>query len=144
MTLDAHRVAEKLWIGASPGPADVAHFDAVFLCAREFQPRDLPCRTYAVLMDDSGAAVLPAELHRSIGAAKLAHQITEKGGRVLMACAQGVNRSSFVAAQLLMRRGYSCSAAIALIRETRSPRCGMMPLCGPAFVRALQEIEGRR
>lgn len=144
MTLDAHRIAPKLWIGAAPGPTDVMPFDAVFLCAVELQPRDLPCESYTVRLDDRGAPVSAAELHRSIGAAKLAHQISKDGGRVLVACAQGVNRSSFVAAQVLMRRGYSCAAAIALIRETRSPSCGMMPLCGPAFVRALQELEARR
>lgn len=144
MTLDAHRIAPKLWIGAAPGPADVMPFDAVFLCAAELQPRDLPCKTYGVRMNDAGAPVSPGELRRSIKAAKVAQRITQEGGRVLIACAQGVNRSSFVAAQVLMRRGYSSAAAIALIRETRSPRCGMMPLSSPAFVRALQELEARK
>lgn len=144
MTLDAHRIAPKLWIGAAPGSSDVAPFDAVFLCAAELQPRDLPCRTYGVRLDDRGAPVSAAELHRSVGAAKIAHQITKDGGRVLIACAQGVNRSSFVAAQVLMRRGYSSAAAIALIREARSPRCGIMPLCGPAFVEALRQLEARK
>ncbi len=50
-------------------------------------------------------------------------------GPTLVHCQAGLNRSSLVAARVLMFGGRSASEAIALVRERRSPAC----LCNPAF-----------
>ncbi|MCX6433819.1 MAG: hypothetical protein NTX29_13945 [Actinobacteria bacterium] len=43
------------------------------------------------------------------------------GSPVLVRCQQGVNRSGFVAALMLLFNGYSAEGAIALLRERRGP-----------------------
>jgi protein-tyrosine phosphatase len=52
-----------------------------------------------------------------------------KSGPVLVQCQAGLNRSSLVTAMALMLSGITADAAIALIREKRSPAC----LCNPMF-----------
>lgn len=47
----------------------------------------------------------------------------------LVHCQAGLNRSNLIAATALKLRGYSANAAIALLRERRSPAV----LCNPAF-----------
>ena len=54
----------------------------------------------------------------------------------LVHCLAGLNRSSLVAARALVLGGMTADAAIALIREKRSPAC----LCNPAFERWLREL----
>jgi protein-tyrosine phosphatase len=53
----------------------------------------------------------------------------EKGWKVLIHCQAGLNRSGLVAAQVLMRDGYTAANAIALLREKRSS----VVLCNRAF-----------
>lgn len=50
-------------------------------------------------------------------------------GPTLLHCEAGLNRSSLVAARVLIRTGMSAEDAISLIRAKRSPAC----LCNPAF-----------
>jgi protein-tyrosine phosphatase len=45
------------------------------------------------------------------------------GGKVLIRCAYGINRSGLVTALVLMREKMSAQDAIDLIREKRHPRC---------------------
>jgi protein-tyrosine phosphatase len=58
-------------------------------------------------------------------------------GPTLVYCQAGLNRSSLVVARALMLRGMNGSAAMALIRERRSPAC----LCNPAFAKWLLSVE---
>lgn len=51
------------------------------------------------------------------------------GKKVLIHCQAGLNRSGLLAAQVLMRHGYSAADAIRLLREKRSP----VVLCNEAF-----------
>lgn len=53
--------------------------------------------------------------------ADLAAEAVTAGRRVLVRCQAGLNRSGLVTALTLIRLGYSAPAAIALIREKRSP-----------------------
>lgn len=143
--VEAHRIAEKLWIGSAPCELAPPHllqpFAAVLLCAQEIQGLALPVRTVGVPMDDAGRPPNDEELSRALGAAELAHNMTARGHRVLVTCAMGVNRSSFVTALVLLRRGYDADAAIALIRKRRVPPSGMKPLSNPYFVETLRAID---
>lgn len=65
----------------------------------------------------------------------------EDGGRVLVRCMAGINRSAMVAAMVMVRQGWLPEAAIRRIREVRSPYC----LFNPNFVehiRAQQPMTG--
>lgn len=55
-------------------------------------------------------------------------------GPMLVHCQAGLNRSALVAALALIRRGMTADAAIALLRERRSPAV----LCNQAFERWLR------
>ncbi len=57
-------------------------------------------------------------------------------GPTLVHCQAGLNRSSLVAARVLMLAGRTADEAITLIRDQRSPAC----LCNPAFETYLRSI----
>lgn len=57
-------------------------------------------------------------------------------GPTLVHCQAGLNRSSLVAARVLMLSGMNASEAIAHLRKTRSAAC----LCNPSFERHLLEL----
>ena len=142
---DAHRIARKLWIGAAPFDCDgLESFDVIVLCARELQWIPTPCEAIRVPLDDGEIqqriGLSSNEFDLALRAAKVIELLTQQNKRVLVTCAKGVNRSSFVAALVLMRRGLSAGAAIAQIRALRAPANGMTPFSNPAFVRQLQEI----
>jgi hypothetical protein len=65
-----------------------------------------------------------------------AYEAWKAGRKVLIHCQAGLNRSGFVAAQVLMRDGYSADDAIALLREKRSPAV----LCNRHFERWLRDL----
>jgi hypothetical protein len=57
----------------------------------------------------------------------------QEGSQVLIHCQAGLNRSGFVTAQVLMRRGMTAKEAVAHLRAKRSP----MVLCNKTFEQAL-------
>lgn len=59
----------------------------------------------------------------------------ERGGKVLVHCQAGLNRSNLVTALALIKRGRTPSEAINLLREKRSP----VVLCNQAFENWLTE-----
>lgn len=139
MKLDAHRIASKLWVGSRPGPEACQVFDAVVLCAVEYQPK-LPCHTVLRAPIDDDKLSL-AEAKTVVGAARRVNELRKKGRRVLVTCNMGVNRSSLVAALALVLSGVSADDAVARLREKRKPPSGMTPLSNKHFVRALQRAE---
>ncbi len=142
--MDAHRIAKKLWIGSKPGP-DVCQrgFDAVVLCAFEYQDLPLPgCRIlYAPLLDEKPSG---QDIRTAVSAAKKVHKLRAAGKRVLVTCAMGINRSSLVAAIALMLSGTSATRAIAQIRARRRPQYDITPLSNRHFVAALHALERGR
>jgi protein-tyrosine phosphatase len=60
-----------------------------------------------------------------------------KGKKILARCQAGLNRSSFVLCQVLMRDGYTAKSAIALMREKRSP----WVLCNAEFEDYLMRLD---
>lgn len=63
------------------------------------------------------------------------HNEWKKNKRVAAKCQAGLNRSSLVAALVLLKEGYSAADAINLIREKRSPHA----LFNPHFVKFIEE-----
>lgn len=59
-----------------------------------------------------------------------------KEGNVLIHCQAGLNRSSLIAARVLMLSGMTADEAITKLRENRSPAC----LCNPSFEEYLRSL----
>lgn len=77
------------------------------------------------MYDDS--YTLPVEQLNEI--ADVVSTALDKGGKVLVHCQAGLNRSNLITALALIKRGSSPKDAVALLREKRSP----LVLCNPTF-----------
>lgn len=66
-------------------------------------------------------AIVPEYMPRIEALAQWAHDEWAAGARVLVRCAGGMNRSGLVTALVLLRAGYDADAAVALVRQRRSP-----------------------
>jgi protein-tyrosine phosphatase len=62
-------------------------------------------------------------------AAEIAYQAIRDGQKVLIHCQAGLNRSGLITALTMMKLGYDADAAIAVIRDQRSPAC----ICNSTF-----------
>lgn len=135
-TLDAHRIAAKLYIGGAP-QADAlrtdGRFQVVVLCATDYQPKTLPgVKLLRAPFND--IRELDEQAQKIVlSAARAVHKLRRGGARVLVTCVAGVNRSSLVTAVALMLDGRTAQQAIDLIRETRKPPVGMTPLSNNVF-----------
>lgn len=69
-------------------------------------------------------------------AVNAAYDTWKAGGKVLIHCQAGLNRSGLTAALVLMADGYTADDAIRLLRDKRSP----VVLCNQAFERFLREL----
>lgn len=79
-----------------------------------------------VTMYDAGEVPDVGQLH---GLADVVSAALDRGGKVLVHCQAGLNRSNLVTALALIKRGRAPAEAIALLREKRSP----VVLCNQAF-----------
>lgn len=150
--IDAHEVAAGLWVGAFPEPHDLPEIrrrmraDAIVFAARELQPeeRDYPGVQVvkAPLVDT--IVMTEAEERTAVMASTFVAASLLKGRRVLVTCAQGVNRSALIAG-LAMRGAYGMAPAkvIETIRARRQPAIGMTPLCNECFVELLTNASRR-
>lgn len=143
--MDADEIAPGLWVGATPMPLREAHgryFDYVAACAYELQPQ--PSRTVGVIrvpLDD--AVPSRREIVRALDGARVVNKLRSQRQRVLVCCAQGRNRSAWVAAMCLMQDGCSAEAAISELRTKRQPRNGPV-LSNEAFVQVLRSLDKHR
>lgn len=87
-------------------------------------------RRVEVEMYDKGEIPDEDQLHLLAEAVNAA---LDAGGKVLVHCQAGLNRSNLVAGLTLIKRGWTPEDAIAILRERRSP----MVLCNRAFSRWL-------
>lgn len=142
--IDADRISPKLWVGAYPLTRNVTRlFDVIVLCARELQdppPMGLDQTLMRIRLDDERYLVPPEKIGNALDVAReIAHEIAA-GRRVLVSCAEGVNRSAFVACVVLMLQGATAHEAISLVRRCRKPHSGKMPLCNTYFQRTLMNM----
>ena len=145
--IDAHQIAHHLWMGAAPplGSTLSAHgFDVLVLCAAEHQPssawffgvdvRRVP------LHDDGETPFTPAHAFQAYQAASHLSKIIKMGGKVLVTCWEGRNRSGLVTALALTQlTGCSGLDACRAVRFRRVPKNGPA-LVNQSFVDALATI----
>lgn len=79
-----------------------------------------------VTMYDAGEVPDVDQLHEL---ADIVSAALDRGGKVLVHCQAGLNRSNLVTALALIKRGRTATEALALLREKRSP----VVLCNEAF-----------
>lgn len=90
---------------------------------------------HEVTMYDAGEVPDVDQLHELAG---IVSDALDRGGKVLVHCQAGLNRSNLVTALALIKRGSSPADAIALLREKRSP----VVLCNRAFESWLLGLDG--
>ena len=137
--MDADRIAHNLYLGGAPRTC--GKFDAVVLAAYELQNIPLECLVLHAPLDD--AVPTQKEVKTALQAAKAVRLLRRQGKKVLVTCAQGINRSALIVALSLMMDGASASEAIHKIRSRRRGTM-MPPLSNRAFVKTLKRYEKMR
>lgn len=121
---DANAIAPRLWIGAVP-PFDreLSQVDLLVLCAAELQPERMAFRGRVLRCPIPDGDLNKDELEMVIMSSVMVAQTVRQGQRALVTCAQGINRSSLVAALALGQlTTMSSDQIIAHIRKHRSPK----------------------
>lgn len=152
MKLDADEVAPGIWQGALPPPGAAvsqAGFNMLVLCAREHQLPSVYFHDVDVVHapnDDSVAygPLTREKLKLALQAARRASKVVKAGQRVLVTCAQGMNRSGLVSALTMhLLHGWSGERCIQQVRKRRRSKDGYRPLSNPDFTRALRKLPDR-
>jgi hypothetical protein len=105
--VEANRIGPRLYQGSRPPfgrNVQKAGFDVLVLCAVEHQPRGRAFPGVEVIhcpMDDADHPPSEHEWWLANAAAQRVAQIVKYGGRALITCIQGRNRSGFVTALAL-------------------------------------------
>lgn len=137
--LDASNIVRRIWVGSAP-PMDrrLPHFSMVVLCAAEIQPQATTwgCRVVRVGIPDD--ALSRPELRRAVLGARAVVDEVQHGGRALVTCAAGRNRSALVAGIAIIQLAPRMTAddVVELIRGRRSPDC----LSNPHFREILRRL----
>lgn len=140
-----NQVRGSLWMGGAPpvGPTVSRHFDALALCAVEYQvPNAFPgVETLAVPLNDDGSPMTRQEAKAAVAAAGQVISWLSSGKSVLVTCYMGLNRSGLVTAIALCKGPdpLRVNQAISLIREARGPGA----LRNDYFIQFLKEYCGR-
>ncbi len=136
--LDFDQVSPRLYQGGKTDPdRSYGPFTMIVLCAEECQPK-LPRFRGRVLRPafDDTARPTERELARARAAAlEVAKEIT-RGGRVLVTCAAGLNRSGLVVGLALNH--VTKLTADQIITRIRAAR-GEHALCNPTFARIVTD-----
>jgi len=111
----------SLWVGGKPPfDRDLPAFDMVVLCAREIQPEQTAFHGYVVRCPLPDGPLSPMELRLALETSKLIAQSLVARRHVLVTCAQGINRSPFVASLALARvTRLDADALIRIMRKRR-------------------------
>jgi hypothetical protein len=135
-TVDAARVAPRLWIGsqAQPGQAlSQGGFTFLVLCAEEWQP---PAKAFPGVevvhapFDDDYEGIDQEQLDTAVNAVERAVEGHDQGHRVLITCMAGRNRSGLVTAWTLsVLTGIHPDKAAEVVRDKR----GLAALTNPSF-----------
>ena len=114
------------------------HFDTVITLYAWARPADWFVKEirFGILDSDMGDFDMN-EIHRLV---LDAHGDWKAGKRVLIRCQAGINRSSLIAALVLIRDGYSAKKAIDLLREKR----GGAVLANANFYDWLMQVDVRK
>lgn len=132
----------KLYVGSAPPLDRALQFDAVVLCAAEYQPKPQAHAyagtvIYCPVPDD---ALDKDEIRRVLHASSQVKVLLEQKRRVLVTCRAGINRSALVASLAIARMTRMTHPQILThMRQKRHPDC----LFNTHFQRYLERfIEG--
>lgn len=137
-----------LVMGSAPTTRFVRKFDLWIPCAVESQPTDRVMREVretlvlpAPMEDEWNVLPTGPQMVRALEVATEGARVLGIGGRVLVTCYAGRNRSGFVAALIVM---LSCrvgsSEAVELVRRRRLGLSAGSALANPAFPAALRRF----
>lgn len=127
--LDISKVAPRLYQGSAPTDLAYVGFTMIVLCAEEYQP-ELPAFQGKIVragFNDTPKPT-PQDLDTAARASEEVFAELVRGGRVLVTCAAGLNRSALVVGMVLGRR-LPANDVIAAIRHARGERA----LSNPTF-----------
>ncbi len=138
-----------LWQGSLPPRGSLVAlegFDLLVLTAVEYQFTSFEYPGVEVLRapnEDSGDPLTRPQLQIAIAAAKEVVKRLQAGEKVLVTCAQGINRSGLVVALALhFLYGWPGRICIEAVRVKRKLRQGHKALTNPSFVQALERLPG--
>jgi protein-tyrosine phosphatase len=137
-TMDASKVAKRLWVGGKPPfDRDLPEFDVLVLCAQELQPQRLAFGRKVIRCPLPDSDLNPNQLRLAASASGAVALALADQKRVLVTCAQGRNRSAFVASLALSRvTRLQAPELIELMRTKRHPAA----LSNPHFQRYLTKL----
>lgn len=138
--LDCSNVAKRLWVGAKP-PFDrhLPEFDVLVLCAQEIQPKVIAFRGTVLRCPIPDGPLSLSQVRLVLHAGRRVATELTAGKRVLVTCAQGVNRSALVAGLGLGLCTYLSTEQILLVMRTRrAENC----LYNPAFREIIRRYIG--
>lgn len=150
MAFDADEIVPGLWQGSLPSAGTGVGgrgFTVLVLCARELQP---PAELYPGVEvihapNDDHPDYGPLDREKLRTAIQAARRVTEAikgGGKALVTCAAGMNRSGLVSGITLhLLYGWSGRKAINQIRRKRKSPKGFRPLSNAEFTAALSNLK---
>jgi protein-tyrosine phosphatase len=121
---ESSEIVPGLRVGSAPAPRP--RTGTIILCAQEYQPLANWFPGAAVLHapfdDDSSRPMTTKEVTTAVQAGQAVARQLRAGGKVLVTCFAGLNRSALVAGLALIEwRRLSPNAVIMLIRAARGP-----------------------
>lgn len=138
MELDADAVFHRLWMGSRP-PVDrvMASLDAVVLCADSYQPVMPLYKGKVFRCPIRDAEPTEGELAMAMASAAAAGKVWRAGGKILVTCHAGLNRSGLVTGLILLDvTRKDAEEVIRMIRSARGPDA----LFNNHFVRVLEGV----
>lgn len=146
--MNADQVSKNLWVGGLPTDPEAVdkNFDVLVLAAKQFQDV-FPVHKYPgtkvihVPLEDAKPTAKEKQLALKAGIEVFEHN--QKGRKVLVTCAAGVNRSAMIAGLAMVIGGLSAEHAINRIRKRRKPPSGSTPLFNHHFVKVLKDVDAK-
>jgi protein-tyrosine phosphatase len=147
---DANEIVPGLWQGSKPPVGVIVKsrgFTHLVLCARELQlPKEMfPGVQVIHAPNDDHPDYGPLDREKLKTAVVAARQVAEairNGGKALVTCAAGLNRSGLVSALAMhFLYGWSGDQCVDRVRKKRKPKCGYRALTNNEFTEALRRLK---
>lgn len=130
----------SIYMGGAPPIKMKSDFTDIFLCAREYQPDSNlfgEAHVHQYPFFDDYQKVTNDEFKQIALAVSAACHAVERGGKILITCMAGLNRSGLVTALTLMKvLNLPSHIAIMQVRSSRGPRA----ISNPLFEKIIREV----
>lgn len=105
--MSKNEIAERLWVGSHPESDPAAEgFTLLVLTAYQFQDASaFRVRVHHAPLTDDAFCIVKGDIERCHAAAKACVEELKIGGKVLVTCREGLNRSAWVVARALLMTG---------------------------------------